>query len=445
MNQNKFNIDDFFEMEKKYSLFDIKTKDNIYVWDIMRYDIYYHSWNIIFAKKNKKNKKSFQFYINAIFILIKSFLSLMTKKRENIIFTNSRNQDKNGRLFDIVSNDIITELQDNVLIVEKKKVLNKYKYKIEYNFVNLMKRIIPAKKLPVQTFNAINEIISENLNIHNITYKYLNNLYLQYQKEYIYYRTYFKWKRPKRIFFILNEIQKGLVAAAQSLQIPVFEMQHAAIDRTHAAYSYPNIITKNDNRVIIADYLLTFSDYWSNGFNIPTKALTIGNNIFAKKLNKTDIQDNSILFISSIIHGDYLSPIAIQYAQKHPNIEIKYKLHANEFKTEWQYKELFKNQKNISVIKNETPIDILIAKSKLVVLINSTVLYEALQMSTKVAIYKTMNYDTQFNCFKLPNVYLFDTTEELHEAYISEKQETNIVFFEQFNREVFMNFITKIK
>jgi hypothetical protein len=49
-----------------------------------------------------------------------------------------------------------------------------------------------------------------------------------------------------------------------------------------------------------------------------------------------------------------------------------------------------------------------------------------------------MNNAAQSNCFKLPNVYLFDTTEELHEVYISEKQETNIVFFEQFNREVFI-------
>jgi hypothetical protein len=65
------------------------------------------------------------------------------------------------------------------------------------------------------------------------------------------------------------------------------------------------------------------------------------------------------------------------------------------------------------------------------------------QLGTKVAIYKVMNYESQSKCFEHPNVYLFNSIEELHEAYNAETKENNISFFDKFDREKFINLINK--
>jgi hypothetical protein len=320
--------------------------------------------------------------------------------------------------------------------VEKKKTLTKYKYDIEYNFIDFLKQIIPAKKLPVELYVQINTILKNELKTEAMSYHEINHLFRTYQKEYKYYRFYLKWKKPHKIFFV-NNLQKGLIAAAHSLQISAFEVQHCHINYAHMVYSYPDIVVKNDWRIIMPDYILTFADYWgTTGINVPTKLYSIGNNNFVPVIERNSMKD-TILFIS----GVDISQIAIQYAQAHPEVMIRYKLHPNHYSNDNMYKELFKNYANISILKNETPVEILIAQATLVVLVASTVLYEALSLGTKVAIYKITPYETLSSCFSLKNVYLFDTVEELHQAYLADEQPTDVCFFEKFDKVKFNKII----
>jgi hypothetical protein len=424
-------IDNIFNMEKKYSLFDMKT-ENIPVWDIIRYyALYSYITDVSFPPPKGNLRKPLKCYIALIKILLYSGFCLLFKKRPYILFGFSRNMDQNGMMYDVVCDDIITELQDQILIVEKKKTLKKYRYKIEYNFVDLVKRIIPAKNLPVELYRQIDTILKNELKIEGMSYNKANSLFRMQQKEYNYYRAYFTWKKPQKVFVV--GFQKGLVAAAHSLQIPVFELQHGSIDYSHITYSYPGIISRNDSRIFMPDYLLTFADYWGTDTNIPSKTYSIGNNNFAPETGQNHIKDASILFIS----GFDLSQIAIQYAQEYPEIIVKYKLHPNQYSGYKMYEKMFRNHKNIHILTNEFPMSALIAQATLVVLIASTVLYEALSWGAKVAIYKAANYESQSACFSLKNVYLFDTAKELHQAYLANKQPSEVCFFEKFNREKF--------
>jgi hypothetical protein len=439
------NITDFFKMEEKHALFDIKTDQGIYVWDIFRYYVHWYQ-TVETNKQDTTQKKHITLLklISIIFLLTKSMYSFLFKRRENILFAWSRFPNENNRLYDIVSNDIIEELKDNILIVEKKKSSKKYEYNSEFNYVIIFKKFFPVKKLPTDIYDQMREAIIETFGVLRIAYDTLNALYANYQKEYIYYRLYLKWKKPKCIFFINADLQKGLIAAAQSLHIPIFELQHSCIDIMHTAYSYPDSVKKHDKRIIIEDALLTLGTYWGRGFNIPTQLSTIGNNYFAKT-GSIEPKDNSVLFISSIIYGKMLSQVALQYARQHPDIHIKYRLHNNEYGNEKDYLNMFSATRNISVLKNEISLQKLIVQANLVVLINSTVLYEALQTGAKVAIYKVQNYDSQSACFSFANVFLFDTIDELSNAYMAETKENKACFFEPFNKENFYTTINKLQ
>ncbi|MDR2425279.1 MAG: hypothetical protein LBD59_11260 [Prevotellaceae bacterium] len=434
----------WFEMEEKYSLFDIKTEEGIYIWDIMRWYVNRYIY-IKYTREtvSTESAKSFRFYYKGMLIIIGSFFSWITKKRNNIIFSISRNLDRENMLYDIICDDIINLLQDDIIIIDRRKALPEYRYTIEYNLVNLIKRIFISKKLSIDIFNTISHAMQSSFGEMQITYNELNKFYEDYQKEYKYYRFYFKWKKPKRIFICYDE--KSVIAAAHSLKIPVLELQHSYIGRYFIGFSYPNIITKHDKRTIYPDYMLTFSDYWGKEVNTPFYTYSIGNTYFSTETDKLPANNGSILVISNMIHGEILSQIILQYMQKFPDVHINFKLHPHEFKITTKYKEFFQNQKNITVLKNEIAMNVLIAQSNIVVLIDSSTFYEVLNIGAKAAVYKVMSYKNLSNCFSHPNVYLFDTIDELHNAYIAEKKENNITFFDKFNAEKLTSLLNEIK
>ena len=57
---------------------------------------------------------------------------------------------------------------------------------------------------------------------------------------------------------------------------------------------------------------------------------------------------------------------------------------------------------------DQSDTSLLVAKSRLVILIVSTVLYEALNQNKKVAIYKKINYERYYSLNGLPNIHFFD-------------------------------------
>jgi len=430
----------FLQMEESCALFDYKER-GIPIWEIFRHYIY---MRIYFPHQStdtdlKKTKKSLYFYFNGLKILLYSVFSWVFYKKTNLLFECVRNVDTEGHLFDIVSENIIQELMPDILIVECVRVAQKkrYKYKAEYNFVNVVCSFLRTKHcLSQEIFLNIENAIDTTFGKNKITYEELNHLYIQFQKQYKYYKSYFKYKKPKRVFFIQNGIQKGMICAAKHLNIPIFELQHG----TPPGYVYPSNIKENDDRIIVPDAILTFSSYWGKNVNLPTLTIPIGNDFFAERT--TCPEDHSILFISSSIHGDCLSEFVVEFARLHPEITINFKLHPSEFRKDDFYKKMFSLYDNIHIFKNELPVKTLSARSSLVVLIASTVFFEALHTNAKVGVYKKLDYESLSDYFTLPNVYLLDSVEDLHHAYCVEKKENTISFFDKFDKTQFYNLLT---
>ncbi|MBN2786971.1 MAG: hypothetical protein JXQ69_01495 [Paludibacteraceae bacterium] len=435
-------IDDFFEMEEKYQLFDIYTENGMPCWDLFRYQIYVnYFWPNVYKTKAKQII-DLGIVLSGFKIISRSIFSFFFRRSNNILFSYSRHLNGNNFLYDKVAQHVVDVFNENILIVENVKASAKYLNKAEHNFSFVYKKIIYCnKKFPIDNYKYIEDALINTFGDLKISYDELNKLYNFFLKDYRYYRFYFKLKGVKRLFLVQNGIQKGLFAAANSLGIEIFELQHGSFGKDHLAYSYPSSINPASN-IFVPNYLLTFGKSWGKNMNIPMRVIPIGNDYFTSSHPKV-ISDDSVLFVSSIIHGEELSKLAVSLSRKYPNRKINFKLHTNEYFKISFYESLFKDYPNICILKNEKDLSELIANSTLVVLINSTVLYEAINQKVKVAIYKKINYLSQSDTFKLPNVYLFDNLDELQKAIDAEKKESDVVFFEKFDQELFYKLIKK--
>ena len=435
-------VDDIFNMELKHHLFDLKINGKIPIWDIIRFHIFYkYAWPDVNVAKQGRGKR-FREIIRNLKNSLSSLPSFLFKKTDNIIFSTSRYFNDKGHLFDKASYEVIKYFGKNALIIESKTESYHYCFSSEYNYISYYLRIKRDKeRLPFVVYQHIEQALTLALGEARVTYDELNILYKSFLKEYQYYHFLFKFKKAKRLFFVQNGIQKGMIAAALDLNMQVVELQHGSFNREHLAYSYPSCVHRSVH-VIFPQFVLTLGQFWGTGMNIPAlKVVPIGNNYFVPDHSPVE-NDGSILFISSMIHGNDLAEVAMKFSKKHPHKSIYFKLHTNEYQNEYVYLELFKDYSDIKIVKNEIDLNTLIKRSSLVILIASTVLYEALSLGHKVAIYKRVNYHTQQDCFGLPNVFLFDSLEELEMALQAPEREQNFQFFESFHEKLFTDLIT---
>ena len=161
-------IDKFFEMEKKHHLFDIKTDDGFFLWDIIRYDTYLKYNDIICAQKSKEkiDLLFFKKLFVAIYLIFKSLFVIFFKKSQFLIFSSNRYLDSNGQLFDKAIQNIVDELKKESINLDNLKPLSKYKNEVYFNLLFVYRRLFLRKKY-----------ISDNV------YSVFNNAFLEYYRE----------------------------------------------------------------------------------------------------------------------------------------------------------------------------------------------------------------------------------------------------------------------
>jgi hypothetical protein len=187
--------------------------------------------------------------------------------------------------------------------------------------------------------------------------------------------------------------------------------------------------------------LLTYSHFWSREVNYPVKqVLAVGNTIAAQIGHAGRPVHPGLLtigFISADVFGVRLAELAIEYAKLNPGNQLLFKLHPNQFSRRKEYIERFRQFPGIHVITNEQPTGAMILGCDAIVLIQSTIAYEALQAGVPVFIYKRMTYYRHAHIFESPNVILFDDASEI---VIKDRvaPATEEIFFEEFDESVYL-------
>ena len=427
-------IEKFHKVEIENNFFHLGKEINLPIWDIVRNDVYFKYY---YPEHERKRFEQIQKHsiLDYFFLLKEAFLfifKLFFQKGEIIVFSASRYIDADGQYFDKSAQAVIDCYEKSAIIIEpilRKNTKNQY----VYDFSNVLRKFRKISILNQQDYDNLNVALTKEFGECLITLKDLNLILSNFTSDVRFYRWYFKLNKIKTIFICTGN-PKAQIQAAKSLGIKTYLMQHASIEQDSAEYSYPLEININ-SRVLFSDVVLTYSDFWCKTINVPTKEIiSIGNDYFLNPINATF--DGSILVISTIIHGDILKALTMDYAKKHKDVKIIYKLHPNEFSFFNNYKSYFKDCANVSVISDEVDTSVLIEKCKIVVLIVSTVLYEALNKNKKVAVLKLLNYERQLHLNNLNNIYFFDNISELDTIIKKPTLNKSIDFYKKTDTEL---------
>lgn len=420
-------IKKFHKMESENLLFEIGKKNDLPLWDIIRYDVYIKYYYSEIDRKRLETIKKHP--LLDYFLLFKMFflfvLKLPFQKGDNIIFPCSRYVSHDHKKFDKSAISIINYLKGNCTVIES-IFEKKMAYPYLYNFSNVLRKFYKKTILSYEDFAQIENALIKHLGECRITFAEINRLLLGFKSDFLFFRFLFWIKSTKKIFIATGN-PKACLLAAKVLNIETYLLQHGSIEFDEVDYSYPECVTR-ESRILFSDYILTFGNYWCRGINVPAKKIIpIGNDFF---YNRPGLNiDNTILVVSTIVHGGELKKLTKRIASKRKDLNFIYKLHPNEYHYFEEYKTFFNVHSNIIVVADSVDTNTLIAKCVLVVLIVSAVLYEALNQNKKVAIYKRINYERQLNLVKLKNVYLFDNESELISIFNEETSESEVDFF----------------
>jgi hypothetical protein len=431
----------FLAFEEENDLFEL-NEDGLCVWDILRFFVY-----VDFLYGRQTGKHSRGPLMLALWRQVRRLVSLihflLRRSRPNFFFVHSRERMPDGRYFDRTANDFLQRMAGKSHILETfDGPQADYVYPVSlFQFHNLFKRF-NRPFYRQRDYQFLADMINSQLGLQWDSRR-INHYLNDFRSERLFFRCLFRLKPPKRVYVSWNQ-PKALYCAAREQGIEIIEFQHGIIDTGHIVYNYPKNITRN---VYCPDTLLTYSDFWCRDIHYPVQRIVpVGNSSLAGEVEKGvkpyDPQSRVIAFISGDVFGLSLASLAIDYIRLHPGDRILFKLHSNQLNRRDEYDELFREYPGIEVLTNEAPVEKLIAGWDAIVLIQSTVAYQALQAGIPVFIYKRMTYYRHAHIFDSPNVRLIDNAGQIVLTGKPAEAGPRDVFFETFNERVYQLFST---
>jgi hypothetical protein len=427
----------FLEFEQTNDLFSLE-EDGLPTWDMVRYLVYLdYMWDNFQEQRHKPRKLAL---VSSQLRRLRSLVAFLFRKPQpNLFFINSRDRLPDGRYYDRNANDFLQRMAGESHILENfENPEGKYLYPVSlFNFAYIFKRIYYLF-YRLRDYSGLAEKINGELGLHWDNER-INKVVGHFRGERLFYKWLFRFKRTKRVY-VTFAVPKALYCAARECGVESLEFQHGIIDRGHIAYNYPAAIA-DQKRVYCPDVLLTFSDFWCQDTHYPVgRIVPIGNTILAdvETTDKTFDPKNLVMgFISADVFGQSLAELALEYIRLHPQDHIFFKLHPNQFSRRKEYYKLFHDYPNIKVVTNEQPTERMVASCDAIVLIQSTIAYEALQAGIPVFIYKRMTYYRHDHIFNSPNVRLIDDARQIVLTGKPPQPGPRDVFFDDFDERVY--------
>lgn len=440
----------FQAMEMDEKLFEMSTEDDIFYWDIIRYELF----NTIFrdylrgsieSKKvivNNKFEPSLKKILEIFRNVINDFVYLHNNKESPyVIFTCSRNLIA-GEEKDIISEDYLKTIGNRSFIIETFSTSRKIK-NYKNTILTYRKKLYRLSRFK-QKF-PVNEIINDRFNINIDLNEIINKKLYEFRIEKKYYQNLLEKINPNAVFFVQNGIQKALIHSCKKLHIPLVEFQHGIINFCHPAYSYPNGIEKYlSKEIIVPDVLFGLSDYWIQNVNYPVKeSISMGNSNFNKSGQPVEKERKEITFISANIYQGKIEVYLKTLLENSQDIIINLKLHPNQYSELNDIIRKFSKYSNLNIYSNELSLDELFRRSIEVIVVTSTAAYEALQAGCNLGIIQDdSSYDIA-DLFRHPNVRVISEPMDILNSNFGAHIETS--FFNLFDNEKFTRFIEKFE
>lgn len=431
-----------FVMEEKFRLFDI-VEQNFPIWDIIRNDIFL-IYSDIELKVPLKTRFSLLKMIKGVFFVLKALFDIFFIKKDNLLISNNRYRDSDGKLFDKASQNIVDYFEYDLINIDNVKPLERYRNRVELSLLPLYKKFC-RKRLSISDVNysKISYAVEQTFSDVRFDRVFIDNILNDFYTSYKYYLFMLNHRHIRRIFFVQNGVQKGLVAAAKKLGTETYELQHGSVSKVNFLYSYINGIDRYSN-IIFPDYFLSWGAMAvSADINMPATVVPLGNDFYVPKISVKITQKSHVLIISTGYHSVYLKPVTRRLSILCPDLTFVYKLHPQEYFDVASYKSYFSGYDNVEVKCGETDLYDLIGSASAVFLIYSTVAYETLNVGKKLMIYKRSDSYKIEDLSGYPNVYFVDTEEQFTYALSLPLIHSDIKLFENFNAVTFSDLLCR--
>jgi hypothetical protein len=418
-------VEKFFLFETKNSLFDIVDKHGLRPWDGIRY---YVLMSILRSSSPPAFSTDGTLRSGKVWYTIKRIISFLLyflrhRKCDTFFLLCSRDK-KNNVYYDKISNDTY-ELADkkNCFTIETTDNyrLDNYKYGVDVcpTISNVFSRLYHIHF----DFSEIYSLVKDEFPNFSLSIEDLNHYYNRFWGQYKFYSFVFGNSKIRKTFFVQNDIQKGLIAAANEKGVELFEFQHGQISRNHPAYSYPVIDSEYTSLIYHPNYLLTFGEFWSKNRYYPgVSDIVLGNDSYSENAEVPNVNGNGkLLVISNIIEGELLAKRVKEVLNKSNKFIFFFKLHPNQFDEFEHYKKIFEGEERVQVVSNQQTINQLLIECEAILLNDSTVELEALRMGKKVFVLTEQLYEEMDFVLGEEGVYACKDSDEFLEKYEENK------------------------
>jgi hypothetical protein len=469
-------LKDYERFEKKLDLGNSRICD-VPWWDCLRYQIYEEllvklqlNGNIIFnnnriIKKNKLKNLSFKKIINFIYLSFSSKSPIWIKKRSFIIFGHPRRIYENKVFLDKFTDPFIEIFKNkkNFSVIENPVIKNYNKFLIYHHFsptkteqlyhgefFYFFSQFLTAfthLKITKKDTAFINKIESNLKKIFGINTDLKSRIKAtirKYKIDFLIYRIFFKIKKPPKIFIVNSIGLEAMIAAAKKYGIKTYELQHGSPSRGKLNYDYSSGIKK----ITFPDYFLAFGKFWTQDIKLPLKKENIFNIGFPylnkKLLGVKKIKKENILLIISQpgVISKKLIEFSIKLKKKNDDIKIIFKPHPLETILENQKYFDYLSENNITVINNKNfNLYKILKKTKYVLGVSSTVLYEALAFNCSIFVLKIHGYERLKRLISLKLVNLISNVQEFQKRTIKKKKIED--FFYSDNNKLIKSIVLK--
>jgi hypothetical protein len=235
---------------------------------------------------------------------------------------------------------------------------------------------------------------------------------------------------PRLIIMVVAYDFKRMILceAAHERKIPVVELQHGVVNKSHMAYNFPGKM----KLASFPDYIFTFGQFFADGVRYPIASkniISVGYPELEKNYrlyNKKRKNEKTILFISQGYpeFAQYANIVA--EALDHNKYHIIFQLHPKEYFSWKNTVGRYLHNEAIEVVGSyDHTVHESLGKADWVVGCGSTVLYEAVMFDVKIVIMKLGAYCAAGDLYNHGYALLVDSPEQLIDEIEKDTFEVN--------------------
>lgn len=428
-------VEKFLKLEQQKKLLNLQIR-NVYPWQISRVWLFLDlliffggdsNHNQVGESLSKKIKKITRIVLNSIFK--NPFFDF--RRSEILLFQSSRKYNFNHRYIDIYTHHITENFKNehkNVMVYEtvSENFDNNFTLDFKSNnkhldFLRICVHFIQLFIRPKFNKKELSEIeklqhsvkidFGVDLNISTI----FKDSIKQFKAECLMYDLLFRIKKPKEIYIVSSSDKSGMIFAAKRYNIIVNELQHGFNSDKDVILNYPN--TPEDSLSYFPDRFFI----WDNVKMFFAKLPLSDKNIFKipnyhlKKMlqdyRNVIKEDKTILIISQPFGSDEIFNFVLKNLPELTDYKIYYKIHPVESKSK-KFEKL-DQFKNVFVVENQESLYLLMKKSKFVLGIYSSALYEAVVFDCGIILLNLPGVEMSMNLLENSNCKLADTQSSL--------------------------------